>query len=46
MLPVMPMTSVTTPATINRDSQVGETPDPITGATSPTSDGEPPPVLR
>ena len=28
MLPVMPMTSVTTPATINRDSQVGETPDP------------------
>ena len=38
MLPVMPMTSVTTPATINRDSQVGEIPDPITGATSPTSD--------
>ena len=38
MLPVMPMTSVTTPATIDRDSQVGEIPDPITGATSPTSD--------
>ena len=30
MLPVMPMTSVTTPATIDRDSQVGEIPDPIT----------------
>ena len=38
MLPVMPMTSVTAPATIDRDSQVGETPDPITGTTSPTSD--------
>ena len=38
MLPVMPTTSVTTPATINRDSQVGAIPDPITGATSPTSD--------
>ena len=38
MLPVMPMTSVTTPATIARDSQVSETPNPITGATSPTSD--------
>ena len=38
MLPVMPMTSVTTPATIDRDSQVGEIPDPITGATRPTSD--------
>ena len=38
MLPVMPMTSVTTPATINRDSQVSEIPDPITGATRPTSD--------
>ena len=37
MLPVMPTTSVTTPATIDRDSQVGA-PDPITGATSPTSD--------
>ena len=37
MLPVMPTTSVTTPATINRDSQVGA-PDPSTGATSPTSD--------
>ena len=29
MLPVMPMTSVTTPATINRDSKVGEITDPI-----------------
>ena len=38
MLPVTPMTSVTTPATINRDSQVSEIPDPITGATRPTSD--------
>ena len=38
MLPVMPMTSVTTPATIDRDSQVSAIPDPITGATSPTSD--------
>ena len=38
MLPVMPMTSVTTPATIDRDSQVGEIPDPITGTTIPTSD--------
>ena len=38
ILPVMPTTSVTTPATIDRDSQVGAIPDPITGATSPTSD--------
>ena len=38
MLPVTPMTSVTTPATIDRDSQVGAIPNPITGATSPTSD--------
>ena len=38
MLPVTPMTSVTTPATIDRDSHVGTTPNPITGATSPTSD--------
>ena len=37
VLPVMPTTSVTTPATIDRDSQVSA-PDPITGATSPTSD--------
>ena len=36
--PVMPTTSVTTPATIDRDSQVSAIPDPITGATSPTSD--------
>ena len=37
MLPVTPMTSVTTPATINRDSKVSEITDPIssTGATSP-----------
>ena len=40
MLPVTPMTSVTTPATIDRDSKVGEITDPIssTGATRPTSD--------
>ena len=38
MLPVTPMTGVTTPTTIDKDSQVSETPDPITGATSPTSD--------
>ena len=40
MLPVTPMTSVTTPATIDRDSKVCETTDPIssTGATRPTSD--------
>ena len=38
MLPVTPMTSVTTPATINRESQVSEITDPITGATRPTSD--------
>ena len=43
MLPVMPMTSVTTPATINRDSKVSEITDPIssTGATRPTSDRGP-----
>ena len=38
MLPVMPMTSVTTPATIDRDSQVSEITNLITGATRPTSD--------
>ena len=40
MLPVMPMTSVTTPATIDRDSKVSEITNPIssTGATRPTSD--------
>ena len=45
MLPVMPMTSVTTPATINRDSKVSEITDPIssTGATRPTSDRGPTP---
>ena len=29
MLPVTPMTSVTTPATVDRGSKVSETPDPI-----------------
>ena len=40
MLPVTPMTSVTTPATIDRDSKVSEITNPInsTGATRPTSD--------
>ena len=40
LLPVTPMTSVTTPATIDRDSKVSEITDPIssTGATRPTSD--------
>ena len=40
MLPVTPMTSVTTPATIDRDSKVGEITNPInsTGAPQPTSD--------
>ena len=40
MLPVMPMTSVTTPATIDRDSKVGEITDHIssTGVTRPTND--------
>ena len=38
MLPVTHMTSVTTPATIDRDSKVSEITDPITGATRPTSD--------
>ena len=40
MLPVTPMTSVTTPATIDRDSKVSEIPNPInsTGAPQPTSD--------
>ena len=45
MPPVMPMTSVTTPATIDRDSKVSEITDPIssTGATRPTSDRGPAP---
>ena len=45
MLPVTPMTSVTTPATINRDSKVSEITDPIksTGATRLTSDRGPTP---
>ena len=40
MLPVTPMTSVTTPGTIDRHSKVGEITDPIsyTGAPRPTSD--------
>ena len=40
MLPVTPMTSVTTPATVDRSSKVSETPDPInsTGAPQPTSE--------
>ena len=40
MLPVTPMTSVTTPATIDRDSKVGEITDPFssTGAPRATSD--------
>ena len=40
MLPVTPMTSVTTPATIDMGSKVGEIPNPInsTGAPQPTSD--------
>ena len=40
MLPVTPMTSVTTPATIDRDSKVGGITNPInsTGAPQPTSD--------
>ena len=38
MLPVTPMASVTNPATVDRGSKVGETPDPInsTGAPQPT----------
>ena len=45
MLPVTPMTSVTTPATINRDSKVSEITDPISsiGVTRPTSDRGPTP---
>ena len=40
MLPVTPMTSVTTPATVDRGSKFGETPNPInsTGAPQPTSE--------
>ena len=38
MLPVTPMASVTKPATVDRDSKVSETPNPInsTGAPQPT----------
>ena len=38
MLPVTPMVSVTNPATVDRGSKVGETPNPInsTGAPQPT----------
>ena len=40
-LPVTPMVSVTNPATIDRDSKIGETPDPINsiGAPQPTGEG-------
>ena len=40
MLPVTPMTNVTTPATIDRDSKVSEITNPIssTGTPRPTSD--------
>ena len=40
MLPVTPMASVTRPATVDRDSKVSETPDPInsTGVHQSTSD--------
>ena len=46
MLPVTPMTSVTTPATIDRGSKVGETTDPIssTGAPQPAVGGATPSV--
>ena len=35
MLPVTPMTSVTTPATADRDSKVGETTNPIISTEAP-----------
>ena len=35
MLPVTPMTSVTNPATVDRGSKVGETPDPINSTGAP-----------
>ena len=35
MLPVTPMTSVTTPATVYRDSKVGEITDPISSTEAP-----------
>ena len=40
MLPVTPMVSVTNPATVDRGSKVGETPNPInsTGAPQPTAE--------
>ena len=40
ILPVTPMASVTNPATVDRGSKVGETPDPInsTGAPQPTAE--------
>ena len=46
MLPVTPMTSVTTPATVDRGSKVGETTDPIisTEAPQPTMSGTTPSV--
>ena len=47
MLPVTPMASVTNPATVDRGSKVGETPDSInsTGAPQPTVERGPFPVL-
>ena len=46
MLPVTPMTSVTTPATVDRGSKVSETTDPIisTEAPQPTMSGATPSV--
>ena len=46
MLPVTPMTSVTTPATVDRDSKVSETTNPIisTEAPQPTMSGATPSV--
>ena len=48
MLPATPMTSVTKPATVDRGSKVGETPDPInsTGAPQPSLTEELSPVLK
>ena len=36
MLPVTPMTSVTTPATVDRDSKVGETTNSIISTEAPS----------
>ena len=40
MLPVTPMASVTNPATVDRGSKVGETPDPINSTGEPQPTGE------